>query len=99
MDSFTKVFKEAENLYQAIQPRYPELGGKVAVVTGSGRGIGLGIAFRLARENMRVVITGLEKEEVEKTSAVLNELGAHTLAIPGDLSRVEEVDQLFERTQ
>jgi NAD(P)-dependent dehydrogenase (short-subunit alcohol dehydrogenase family) len=99
MDSFTKVFKEAEDLYQSIQPRYPELGGKVAVVTGSGRGIGRGIAFRLARENMRVVITGLEKEEVEETSAVLNDLGAATLAVPGDLSRVEEVDQLFERTQ
>jgi NAD(P)-dependent dehydrogenase (short-subunit alcohol dehydrogenase family) len=98
MKAFTEAFKEAEDLYQSLQPRYPELGGQVAIVTGSGRGIGKGIALRLARENMKVVITGLDREEVETTAAILNDLGATTLAVPGDLSRVAEVDYLFERT-
>lgn len=96
---FSEALKEGAELYQAIQPRYPELGGQVAIVTGAGRGIGKGIAFRLARENMKVVITGLVKEEVETTAAILQELGATTLALPGDLTEAGEVDRLFERTQ
>jgi len=99
MESFSETFKEAKEYFQAIQPRYSELAGQVAIITGSGRGIGRGIAFRLARENMNVVITGLEKKEVETTAVILRELGAATLAVPGDLSLVKEIDKLFERTQ
>ncbi|MBN9391152.1 MAG: SDR family oxidoreductase [Chloroflexi bacterium] len=96
--SFKEQFDEAKRLYQTIQPRYAELAGQVAIVTGSGRGIGRGIAFRLAKEGMKVVITGLDAEEVTTTSAILTELGATTLALPGDLSQTGEVDRLFDRT-
>lgn len=48
--------EELASLYESICPRYPELAGQVAIVTGSSRGIGLGIALRLAREGMRVVV-------------------------------------------
>lgn len=51
-------------VYHAIRPRYPELVGKVALVTGSSKGIGKGIALRLAREGMRVIIHGLDNDEV-----------------------------------
>ena len=47
---------ETASLYESIHPRYPELSGQVAIVTGSSRGIGKGIAIRLAREGMKVVI-------------------------------------------
>lgn len=97
-ESFKEQFEEAKKLYESIQPRYAELGGQVAVVTGSGRGIGRGIAFRLAKEGMKVVITGLDKTEVETISAILTELGVTTLALPGDLSQPGEVDRLFDRT-
>jgi NAD(P)-dependent dehydrogenase (short-subunit alcohol dehydrogenase family) len=85
-------------LYQTIRPRYSELSGQVAIVTGSSRGIGKGIALRLAREGMKLVITGLDQKEVEITASQLRELGATTLAVPGDLSRTEEVDFLFQKT-
>jgi 3-oxoacyl-[acyl-carrier protein] reductase len=84
--------------FQAIMPRYPELKGQVALVTGSSRGIGQGIAVRLAREGMKLVITGLEQAEVEATATQLHELGAETLAVAGDLSFSEEIELLFQKT-
>ena len=70
------------SLYQSIVPRYPELAGKVAIVTGSSRGIGRGIAMRFAREGMKVVINARTVEAVETTATDLRELGADTLAVP-----------------
>lgn len=66
---------EIASLYQSIRPRYPELRGQVAIVTGSSRGIGKGIALRLAREGMKVVISGVAPERVEATAAELRHLG------------------------
>ncbi len=48
---------------------------------------------------MKVVITGLDKREVTATADHLRESGATTLAVPGDLSLVVEIDKLFDRTQ
>lgn len=87
-----------ESEYQAIRPRYPEFNGQVAVVTGSSRNIGRGIALRLAREGMRVVITGLDPAEVEETANQLSSVGVETLACPGDLSSSAAIDQLFQTT-
>jgi 3-oxoacyl-[acyl-carrier protein] reductase len=86
------------SLHSSIVPRYPELAGKVAVVTGSSRGIGRGIAMRLAREGMRVVINARDTEAVEATTAALRALGVDALAVPADLSRSEGVGTLFDET-
>jgi len=88
----------SSSLYQSIIPRYPELAGRVAIVTGSSRGIGRGIAMRFAREGMRVVINGRTVGAVETTATDLRELGADTLAVPADLSHSEGVETLFEQT-
>ncbi|MCS7220787.1 MAG: glucose 1-dehydrogenase [Anaerolineae bacterium] len=93
-----KEITELRSLYESISPRYPELRGQVAVITGSSRGIGKGIAIRLAREGMRVVINGRNPETVMATAEALRELGAEALAIPGDVSRTQEVDHLFQKT-
>ncbi len=89
---------EAASLYESITPRYPELRGQVAIVTGSSRGIGKGIAFRLAREGMKVVINSRTSEAVEATAAELRSLGAEALAVPGDVGRTEDVNRLFQET-
>ena len=51
------------SLYRSIVPRYPELAGRVAIVTDSSRGIGRGIATRLARERMARRPSGLKALE------------------------------------
>jgi NAD(P)-dependent dehydrogenase (short-subunit alcohol dehydrogenase family) len=86
------------SLYESISPRYPEFDGQVAIVTGSSRGIGKGIAMRLAREGMRVVINSRTPEAVEKTTAELRDLGADVLAVPADVGRTDDVDKLFDET-
>jgi len=83
-------------LYQSLPARFPELRGQVALVTGSSQGIGLGIAARLAREGMRVVITGLERDQVESVANSLKAGGANVLGVPADLSSSAEIEKLFE---
>jgi NAD(P)-dependent dehydrogenase (short-subunit alcohol dehydrogenase family) len=89
---------DAALLYRSIRPRYPELAGQVAVVTGSSRGIGKGIAARLAREGMKVVINGRTRDAVEATARELRESGAEVLPVPADVSRTAEIDRLFGAT-
>lgn len=94
----TLQIQELASLYEAIRPRYPELAGQVAIVTGSSRGIGLGIALRLAREGMRVVVNSRSPEQTEIAAAALRSLGATALAVPADVGRTSDVDRLFDTT-
>lgn len=81
---------------QLIQHRYAELEGRVAIVTGSSKGIGKGIALRLATEGMKVVLHGLEADELAHTVAELQDAGLDAEGIAGDLTRVDEIESLFE---
>ena len=85
-------------LYESVHPRYPELRDKVAVVTGSSRGIGKGIAIRLAREGMKLVINGRAQDAVDATTKELRDLGVDVLAVPADVGQTEHVERLFEET-
>ncbi len=84
--------------FDAIRPRYEELRGKVAVITGSSRGIGKGIALRLAREGMQVVITSNVANDVEQTAAEFEQLGIKPLALTSDLGEPSEVRRLIDAT-
>jgi 3-oxoacyl-[acyl-carrier protein] reductase len=86
------------NEFASIPARYPELRRQVAIVTGSSRGIGQGIAARLAREGMKVVITSLDETEVNTTTDALRALGVEALGITADLGEMAEIDRLLEQT-
>lgn len=63
-----------------------KLAGKVALVSGSGRGIGREIALKLASEGARVVINDLDPGPAEETLAAIRALGGEALACNGDVT-------------
>jgi NAD(P)-dependent dehydrogenase (short-subunit alcohol dehydrogenase family) len=65
-----------------------ELEGRVALVTGGGRGIGANVARELAGAGMDVWVTGRTADQVESVAA---EIGGHALA--GDVSRRDDVER------
>lgn len=75
-----------------------DFNGKVAVITGAGRGIGRGIALRCAQEGMKIVLAGYGMESLTKTDADLKALGAETLIVQTDVSREDAVENLAEQS-
>jgi NAD(P)-dependent dehydrogenase (short-subunit alcohol dehydrogenase family) len=67
------------------------LRGRVALVTGGAGGIGLGIAETLARAGARVVISGRNLENAEKSAAGLRLIGCDVAAIALDPSSEESI--------
>jgi NAD(P)-dependent dehydrogenase (short-subunit alcohol dehydrogenase family) len=61
------------------------LSGQVAVVTGSTRGIGAGIAKKFAEQGASVVVHGREREQGEKAVAAIASLGSEASLVVGDL--------------
>ncbi|MFW6695724.1 SDR family NAD(P)-dependent oxidoreductase [Streptomyces sp. MAR4 CNX-425] len=72
--------------------------GRVALVTGGARNIGLAIARRLAAEGAAVAVNGPDPAETEAAVASLRESGARALATPGDVSDAAQVDACVART-
>ncbi len=73
------------------------LEGKVALITGAGRGIGRAVALAYAREGASLTLCSRTKKELEETEKAVAERGAASLVQPCDVSRVEEVERFVER--
>jgi len=72
------------------------LSDKVAIVTGSGRGIGRAIALRLAEAGANVVVNDVEP--VEAVVREIKAMGRQALPVLADVSSASEVDRLVEET-
>jgi 3-oxoacyl-[acyl-carrier protein] reductase len=73
------------------------LEGKVAIVTGSSRGIGAGIAKRLAKDGAKVVVTARGAEQLRKTADIIESDGGEVLAIPCDAGVAADVEGMFKQ--
>lgn len=73
---------------------------RVAVITGSGQGIGAGIAIELAKQGAKVVINDVNEQRIEETVASLNaEFGEGTaIGIKADITKQEEAKHLIDNT-
>ena len=63
-----------------------KLAGKVALVTGSGRGIGRAIALKLASEGARVVVNDLDDEPAQETVQAVRAFGGEAVACVGNVA-------------
>jgi NAD(P)-dependent dehydrogenase (short-subunit alcohol dehydrogenase family) len=75
------------------------LAGGVAVVTGAGRGIGAGIAVGLAQAGCDVVLTARRQHEIDAVADEVRALGRRAVAIAGDITDGEFVDDLAQRAK
>ena len=73
----------------------PVLSGRLALVTGANRGIGLAIARALAREGCNLIVTGRDQRALVKARTKLEKLNVQVLAQSCDVRNPDSVDYLF----
>src|SRR5712692_3651655 len=90
--------------FREAMPREPALSGRLALVTGANRGIGLAIARALAREGCNLIVTGRDERALAKARAELEKIQAakapaklnlQVLAQSCDVRSPDSVDYLF----
>ena len=74
-------------------------GGKIAIVTGAGSGIGRAVALGLMSEGYSVVLAGRRRAALEETAAKGNGMPRRSLVVAADVSEPASVNNLFARTK
>lgn len=75
------------------------LNGKVALITGAGRGIGKAVALTLAQSGCRVVLTARTVSQLEEVQREVESRRGAAVAIAGDLTRDEDIERLVTESQ
>jgi NAD(P)-dependent dehydrogenase (short-subunit alcohol dehydrogenase family) len=71
---------------------------KVIIVTGSGRGVGKGMALHLGKGGARVVVAEWKEHLLTETCAELTALGVENLGVVCDIQRKDQIDAMVART-
>jgi 3-oxoacyl-[acyl-carrier protein] reductase len=74
-----------------------DLAGRVAAVTGAGRGIGAATARKLASDGARVAVVDLSEDLGQETVGAIQSAGGEAMAVGCDVSSAEQVERAFER--
>ena len=76
-----------------------KLKNRVALVTGSGSGLGRAIAVMLAKEGAKIGVNDICESGMKGTVEILRGAGAETLALPADVTKVNQVQEMFEKLE
>ncbi len=71
---------------------------KVAIVTGSARGIGKAIAMKFAKDGYDVVISDILQDVAQETAKEIEALGQKALVVVADVSKAEDAERLISET-
>jgi NAD(P)-dependent dehydrogenase (short-subunit alcohol dehydrogenase family) len=77
----------------------PELTGRIALVTGGGRGIGRAVALSLASAGADVAVTARSAKDLEETTAAIREIGRRGKAIVCDVAERSQVDAMVAQVK
>ena len=76
-----------------------DLDGKLAIVTGAGRGIGAAIAEAFARSGADLVIADINDDSAHEIAEKIQHIGRKALAVKTDVASPADVDRLFATVQ
>ena len=72
---------------------------KIAIVTGAGRGLGKGIALRLAREGCNLMVSDIDIEGVKKVAEEIKTIGQEAIYAKTDVSNSSQVEEMINETK
>ena len=75
-----------------------KLAGQVALITGSGRGIGKATALALANEGANIVVNDIDEKLAKQTAEEIMKVGKRAIALKADVSKSDEVAGLVENS-
>jgi NAD(P)-dependent dehydrogenase (short-subunit alcohol dehydrogenase family) len=75
-----------------------KLQGRVAIVTGSGRGLGRSVALTFGKQGAKVVLAARTLEEIDHVAEELRSLKKEAIAVPTDVSNEDQVNHLVKMT-
>src|SRR5260370_1797701 len=90
-DRYRYCGPQRNQMQRSIAMPRPE--GKIGVITGGSRGIGLATAKRFVKEGAYVFITGRRQAELDKAAA---EIGSNVTAVKGDVANPNDLDRLYQ---
>jgi len=74
-----------------------KLGGKVAIITGAGRGLGRASAIEMAKEGATLVILSRTPSELKETAERIKALGREVLSIRADVSKPRDIEKVVHQ--
>jgi enoyl-[acyl-carrier protein] reductase III len=79
---------------------HKEKENRVAIVTGSGRGIGRAIALRLAQDGANIVVNYFRnRKPAEETANTIKEMGREVLLVKANIGEMDQLEMLFQKTE
>ncbi|KAK5286802.1 hypothetical protein LTR16_004042 [Cryomyces antarcticus] len=74
------------------------LAGQVAIITGSGQGIGAEAVRLFANEGAKVVVSDIDSKKSDSVANAINEAGGSAISVPGDMLDSAYIDQLVKKS-